>query len=462
MKYIRIANKAGFVNRLYLEKLGLSTKRDDENTIGQFGSGSKFAPIAALRNGWQWINVGEDELGQYKMEYVVKEECDINSIFYYYNNEYLKPSSFVIEAGVLSWDSEFQIFREAFSNALDEFTANGNEYTITFVDDIVFEPGVFAVYLTACDELIEIINNFDKYFSIKRNKIASISDKEKIFNPFDKEVNFYYKGVLVHNDKNSSSPIFNYEIPSITLNEERRVRNTYELGSKVTQMFYYLNSNNDGHDSIAKTLIANAGNDCWEWTIPVHHVETWFSLNYHNSNNSFKNAWESMYGDTIAVTPELMRFKSQFALRNVKTIEIKSAYLYAMLQRSGVPCADSILGDEINYEFVSLAERQQNRFDTAVRVVKSYIKDFDSYVKDFKFFLPQGEQDRILGVANMDKNTVYLSVYAFDSMNTLVGTIVHEYDHLRTGLGDDDNAFRSAADDHIGNLLLQLHERSSS
>ena len=82
MSYIRISNEAGNVNRLFLEKLGLSTKRDDENSIGQFGSGSKFAPIAALRNGWEWINVGTDEVGPYHMEYVSEEEGGINSIYY--------------------------------------------------------------------------------------------------------------------------------------------------------------------------------------------------------------------------------------------------------------------------------------------------------------------------------------------------------------------------------------------
>lgn len=60
-KYIKITNYLGsdeIVSRLALEKLGLSTKRNDAETIGQFGSGIKFAPIAALRNGWEWWFTG--------------------------------------------------------------------------------------------------------------------------------------------------------------------------------------------------------------------------------------------------------------------------------------------------------------------------------------------------------------------------------------------------------------------
>jgi len=36
-KYLKITNKTGLVPRINLEKLGLSTKRNDPGTIGQFG-----------------------------------------------------------------------------------------------------------------------------------------------------------------------------------------------------------------------------------------------------------------------------------------------------------------------------------------------------------------------------------------------------------------------------------------
>ncbi|CAB4188892.1 hypothetical protein UFOVP1172_158, partial [uncultured Caudovirales phage] len=71
-KYIKIANESGFVSRIALEKLGLSTKRNDPDTIGQFGSGIKYAPIAALRMGLDWAFTGEDEKGPYTLKYVVE------------------------------------------------------------------------------------------------------------------------------------------------------------------------------------------------------------------------------------------------------------------------------------------------------------------------------------------------------------------------------------------------------
>jgi hypothetical protein len=456
MSFIRIANKAKDVNRLYLEKLGLSTKRDNESTIGQFGSGSKFAPIAALRNGWQWINVGEDNLGQYKMEYVIKEENGINSIYYLYNDEELKPSSFVAEAGILSWDNEFQIFREAFSNALDEFTEYGNEYSVTVVDDVEFVPGEFAVYVTADKRLLDIIQDFDKYFSIKRTPLLTSYGGSKIFKSFDHEANFYYKGVLVHSDSQGDISIFDYEFNSITLNEERRVRNTYELGSQVTAMFRKLRDDNDDDVEIAKTLIFAANKKRWEWNIPKYQIESQFGFGI-QSNSAFLKAWKDIHGDAIAVTPELMRFKAQFAMRNESVVEIKSEFLYQILIRCGVHSAQDVLGDEIEYEFMTLTGRNRNMFEESMKIVKEFVADYDHYVNNTKFFIPQGEQDSILGIANMKEQNIYISINAFRNQETLIGTLIHEYDHLCSGYTDDDPAFRNEADNHIGRLLIELN-----
>ena len=62
-KYIKITNYAPCVNRLSLEKLGYSSKRNDPDTIGQFGSGIKYAPIAALRLGLDFVFTGTDDRG---------------------------------------------------------------------------------------------------------------------------------------------------------------------------------------------------------------------------------------------------------------------------------------------------------------------------------------------------------------------------------------------------------------
>ncbi len=460
MSYIRIANKANGVNRLFLEKLGLSTKRDDDSTIGQFGSGSKFAPIAALRNGWEWINVGEDNLGPYKMQYVAKEEGDINCVYYLYDDEILKPSSFTVDAGLLSWDDEFQIFREAFSNALDEFTSNKNPYTVEIVDEVKYEPGMFAVYLTADPKLVSIINDFGKFFSIERDPLYTTSSKANIYPPYDNEVNFYFKGVLVHSEP--KIPIFDYGLNNITLNEERRVRNNFEVNWKVVSIFSDVMYNNDEGYNIAYSLIENMNKDRWEWTISKSSIEAYFGdLRHSVTDNSYKRAWRDIHGDKVAVPSNLMRFKAQFSLRNLEIVEVKSDIFYEMVLRAGINCADTVLGDEVEYQFMTLTGDKKKMFNKAIDIVNKYLPDFSHYVNDIKTFIPQGEQDCIYGVANMKAYSIYISVNAFRDMELLVSTIVHEFDHLKSRYTDGDNEFRLVADEHIGKLIMQVYGGNS-
>jgi hypothetical protein len=460
MSYIRIANKANGVNRLFLEKLGLSTKRDDDSTIGQFGSGSKFAPIAALRNGWEWINVGEDNLGPYKMQYVAKEESDINCVYYLYDDEILKPSSFTVDAGLLSWDDEFQIFREAFSNALDEFTSSGSEYVVEIVDEVKFEPGMFAVYLTADPSLIDIINNFGKFFSIEREPVYKFADGSGFYEPFDNEANFYYKGVLVHSEPKLA--VFDYGMNNVILNEERRIRNTWEINYKVATMLNNINYLCGEGDDIATKLVENMNKDRWEWTIPKSVAEAYFSdMRSSTVDNTFKRAWRNIYGDKVAVPSNLMRYKSQFSLRNFEIVEVKSDFFYEILLRAGVNCADTVLGDEVEYQFMTLTGDKKTMFRNALHIVHKYLPDFNHHVHEIKTFIPQGEQDCIYGVANMKAFSIYLSVNAFRDMELLVSTIVHEFDHLKSRYTDGDNEFRLVADEHIGKLIMQVYGGNS-
>ena len=109
--YIVISNKAETVSRISLEKLGFSTKRNDAKTIGQFGSGIKYAPIAALREGLEWFFTGNDNTGPFTLEYIIQEEDNIECVAYKYG-DYIKSSSFTVDAGVMSWEDPFQILRE--------------------------------------------------------------------------------------------------------------------------------------------------------------------------------------------------------------------------------------------------------------------------------------------------------------------------------------------------------------
>jgi hypothetical protein len=468
MQFIKITNEANFVNRLFLEKLGVSTKRDNEDTIGQFGSGSKFAPIAALRKGIRWISVGEDEIGPYELEFVVKEEGDINCIYALYDGVDMRPTSFTLEAGMLSWEDDFQIFREAFANALDEFNDSGAKYTIDIVDDIKFEAGKFSVYISATDEMLKIIDEIDYYFSLNRKVIHEGERFDYKFKILDRDkwedLLVYCKGVLVFEGEQIgiSNSLFSYDIPSLTLNEERRVRYSTSIADFIgAYIFPSLRDDNDDCIEIASKILQNDGREFFELEI---YKSTISEYEFYGDNGSaFKAAWENMYGENACAfhlqskIADIDTIKSNIKLHEMKPISVKSESLYKILGLVGVLTAENVLGDKVEYDFIDLPKTKQGMFDRAIEVIAKYDSKI-SVIKNFKFYLPKGSQDSILGIAKKDELEIYLSINNFTKMETLIGTIVHELDHIINDWPSHDAAFRSFADDRIGELLVKLNE----
>lgn len=464
MNYIRISNEAGDINRLFLEKLGLSTKRNDENTIGQFGSGSKFAPIAALRNGWQWINVGTDNDGPYQMEYVSKNENGINSIYYKYtvNDEVIyKPSSFTLEAGVLSWDHTFQIFREAFSNALDEFIANNVAYSVDFVDNIEWEPNTFSVYITADPELVDIVNNFDKWFDINRNPLIT-TNSGIVYTPISDEINIYHKGVYVYGDLVNSyggdiAPFYDYRLNNVQLNEERRLRDTYFASNQIVNIWTEIFTGSiEDHRNVefCENIIRNVNSERWEFT----HISS-YSFNYVTlmPDSPLYLAWANIHGEnSVMLTPQEERFITTIeTVYGRNGVIVENALLYPLLKEAGISTLQDVAGDDLDFDFVEFSSgNKKEMLDTAMRIVQKYDSDLDK-VSQIRVFLPNSNQDYLLGVAK--DSSIYLSTQAFVNMETLISTLIHELDHIVTGLNDEDREFRNIADKRIGKLVLELY-----
>lgn len=460
MSFIKISNPSKGVNRVFLEKLGLSTKRDDENTIGQFGSGSKFAPIAALRKNIRWVSAGTDEKGPYTMEFISKDEDGINCVYSLWNDGTEKPTSFTLEAGMLSWEDDFQIFREAFANALDEKIAYDVEYTVELADEIKIEEGIFSVYLSAVPEMLEIFNKFDKYFCIDRSPLMS-TYSAKMFDPYDKDINCYLKGILVYdggNREDNYPAIFNYEFRQLLLNEERRVRWENDINSKIIDVWSTLYSDTESHMDIARRIINQMNMNKYETQqIPTNLVHEW---TFPNAGSAIQAAWEEIYGkDACAYHSDEKDMKDQIPLRNMKPIQVKSDFMISVLRSCGVPTLQEIIDKEVEYDLFDLNDYQQKMFDEAIQLVRDYCEYDLKMVNSFSFFHPKPKQQNVWGVAHMDKKDIYLSDKAFFDLSRLVGTIIHEIDHIKHVYGKHDEVFRHFADERIGDLIVDRQKK---
>lgn len=454
-QYIKITNVIDKVPRVNLEKLGLSTKRNDPNTIGQFGSGIKFAPIAALRNGWEWWFTGRDANGEYKMQYTTEVEDGIECVVFDYG-DYKKSSSFTIDAGRLSWIDSFQIYREAVANAMDE-AKNDLMWSISVVDaeDIVPKYGEFSVYITAAPELLKIHYDFDKYFCINR-RIVGVSRKTEFISKIDSNMRVYCHGVLVH--QNDQASVYDYNNNELALNEERNIKSTWDFEYELTRCIIH-NTN----EEIIQTLLESDKSGCkyFEWERFQSSI-----LNWEDASISWANVFHKIHGDSAVIYDENSVSYGVFSaikMRGYEPVLIHSNSVFQILKSAGVRDYLSILGEGYNLD-INHDTSQYPNVSAAMRIVTKYIPEFSQIVETNRFGIFSSDMERSLGVTiNMkkpaDERMILINKeHVNDSIENIVATIVHEIDHLQTGITDEmAREFRDLADRRLASLMTEYY-----
>ncbi len=458
MKYIRVSNKSNGVNRLHLEKLGLSTKRTDPDTIGQFGSGIKYAPISALRMGLEFVFVGSDDKGDYQLRYSTKEEDGIDCIIYNYGT-YTKDSSFTIDAGTLSWDNEWQIYREVISNAKD----NG-EWHREIVDSIQQIPDEFAVYVTASTNMVNIYNNHDMYFSEDREVIyrcdyTGISFLKK----YDSAERMYSKTVLVNkfDDVNRKS-MFDYGLENAELNEERGLKNLSVERIKISKAISKCKNKQLINDYILEQVIENnliefteISDIHWSYTTPYHY---------------WKDCFYEKYGKNAALVSPSQSVISGF-LSIVKTAGKKpiicatnAAFIF-LSSGCGIEKAEDYISEESKYDIDEDISKYPKLVE-AMRIASFFEPGLNQMVQPLATFIPNDTRE-ILGITiNMDdKNKTKILISSElaqeGAVRELVSTIIHEYDHYTSGISDSMfREFRNLADKRLGSLMYQFYKET--
>lgn len=450
-KYIKISNYAPCVNRLSLEKLGYSSKRNDPDSIGQFGSGIKYAPISALRLGLDFIFTGHDDKGEYTLKYKTEVKDGINCIVYDYG-DYTENSSFTLEAGIMSWENEFQIYREAISNAKD-----GEFWKRSVVDEITIEKDTFAVFITASPAMMDIYNNHDSYFCEDITKVFSYRGGS-ILEKKSEGLKVFCKTVLVHKDESINS-MFDYEMNDAQLNEERSIKSLWTNEYDIVELYSKIKD-----QSLQKQIIKNAmSNNYYEfkdisdgkWSI-------------YDFDKSWAEAFYSLYPDnSVILSPTLQIIDGiNFTIKEhgYNPVNVKTQGLYNLLSKSGVMTAIDKLGEKIEYSIDEDISKYPNLIQ-AIEIAKYFEPGLENLVNPIVVFSSK-TQNYIYGqVINLnDDKTVQILIekkHAESStIESIVGTIIHEYDHLSSEITDTQyREFRALADDRISKLMLRFYNK---
>jgi hypothetical protein len=457
-KYIKITNQSQFVNRLSLEKLGLSTKRNDPGTIGQFGSGIKYAPIAALRMGLEWVFTGNDEIGPYTLSYIVKNESGINSIYYEYGKDDLKTSSFTLEAGMLSWEDEFQIYREAISNAKD-----GGNWSRSIVNKI--EKPVnneFSVYISASPKMMDIYNNHEIYFCDDHNVLFKIDKVSVLKNNMadSNPLRIYCKSVLVDTNKDVKNHLYNYEVNDIVLNEDRQVKSQISAQYSIANAIIKINNN----EMIDKML------DC----VLVKQQKPWEFFGIYESAYNYSNpssAWAEVFfnkfkENAVLLSPEqsmIPNIDSIIKMRGKNPVKCISPQLYSILSQAKVALAHQVLDEDFQYD-LDYDLSKYPKLQKAISICEQYEPKLTLMKKSISVFKSQTTDTlgMTLGIdKSIEKRQIIIDKSHAENSNIyeLIATVLHEYDHYSTGIPDSlYREFRNLADSRIGRLVYDLYK----
>ena len=245
MKYLRISNP-GVTSYESIIMFGVGSSRGDENKIGQFSSGVKFANLLMLRSGISPIIY----LGNLKLHFSFKKikvdgkdfrqaVCHLSGKDE--NGVQIKRSidlSYSLEFGDLDWKSNVYLaLREYMTNCLDgsiESTGDYKNADVDIIDESFMRAkrGYTQVYIPLTPEVNNFVNILPEWFLHFNNKFNPTTEVLQKDKPGPAKI--YHKGVLIRVMDNCGESCYDYNVKDLQLNESR-TSDDWETRSQVAK-----------------------------------------------------------------------------------------------------------------------------------------------------------------------------------------------------------------------------------
>lgn len=423
-KYIYVSSN-GLMPIESFSMMGVSTKREDEEAIGMFGTGLKYS-IAGLLN--RFIDVfivtnGETiPFGTKQIE--VKGEL-FNQVRYRPpGKKRWKDLGFSAEMG-LQWELE-DALREIVSNAIDE---GGCEFT----DYLPEGKGKTVVAIERTPEVYKYFNEIDKYFLLNREPIF-VGPTCSLYAKHDDHVRIYHKGVLVYEEVTKNS-LYDYDFKEVEVDETRR-SNFHEVKSEITKGLF---SVPEGYILPILQAISTDDSliekDCSTYyTPPEHQVLTWANV---------------VGKDTVVCNEEALEHFGKY-LKEHETLILPYDWMYLLNRNDIGRNINSVLTEEqkANFDPYELDTYEAGLLSSA----KKFIEGAGFDLSGIEICPFQSVHNDLLGNAIGGK--IWISDLAFrNGKKDLVDTILHEYFHIQSGAEDETREFERYI---ISELVKQL------
>lgn len=428
-KYLEIKS-VGEMQPEAITLIGASTKRDDHNKIGQFGSGLPYSIASIVRQG---INLrifsGTNEIKIETKEVIFREKA--------YNQIFIngKETSYVDSMGTDDWNGVFPFVREIYSNALDE----DPEATMGWVDldEVPITSGYTRFLIEETPEIKEMFNNFDQYFVKSEKAIFTHETKGEIHRKTQSDIRIFRKGILAFHDENQRS-IFSYNLYNAEINESRVLKNVYGAQHEIARLIESCTDKIILRKWLNTIKGGNAGyfeHDCilWDWASTVSNpvfVEFILEHKYYPLETSELYEDEDKKGRMGLPLKLLKRFLTYAPDADVLGITSKEDP-----------------SDNNYYRIKSPTTALFDKVNDAIQTLRNtdYHDRLKSHIEYAAF-----KDKMIRGYADEDNNRILLSINLEDAtVDEIALIIIEEEEHLRTGFEDETR--------HFQNHLIKLY-----
>ncbi len=422
--------------------LGISSSRhsSNSNTIGQFGSGSKYSIALLLRKGIKVYVY----CGHLKMEFLTKTIVvngdSFEQVMVKYSGSthpeglplpgYTKNSTddlgFATSMGELDWDKTQMAFREFVSNAGDGALAVGKSWKeVGF--EIVDKPRVKAGHTQVFIEM----NEWNGVEAIYNNRAKLFRQFNPTYNPdevFLSRTNedksyFYKKGVLIN--RMDKPGIFDYNLNKLRLNETRNA-NSGDIEDAVTDALASANEN-----ILAKVFTDIHDKDYFESQISIY-PSNYTEVDKYKIN--WSKAWSKAFGDKAVICHPNLPTAGHVKNKGFTPITLNDTW-YNNLTRMGIKADREVLsGLEMDGKQEVPVTEEMNKtckliWDTLDNLKLTNNKTYPT-IKAFRSIMEAGSKQR----GEYKNGTVYLEDLL--GGKDLYKVALEEIAHHITGFGD--------------------------
>lgn len=407
MKYLKISNQ-GVLDMRLISLMGGTTKANDQFKIGKFGTGLKYYISWCLRNNVDFrIFCGTEEV---KIKTVDEHIAGQDFAIMYVNEE---RSSVTTTMGH-DWKA-WMIIREIWCNALDEGDAQREETTT-----LEGYEGRTTFYTQIIPDIAQIIREWSLYFLQDVTPIWK-SDNYSIY-PGGEGLRLYKNGVLIYKSgMKDFRSVFSYDIKDASINELREFKGVVSMD--IANALFNVDENT------AKYFLD---------TIRNNHLESTMDLEW---GDGFGKEWGKALGDSKLIHEKAAQslIERGIDVDLSQYLMVPENFYNALIRK--FPKARGLVQYVQGLEFY---EQHNEKLASMVAHAVEQLKECGYEMNpelSYTYGLFQSRNAK--AQINRNEKVIYVSnTMVSDGMQRIMGMLVEENEHYKTGFNDHTREFQ--------------------